>query len=84
MASVYILYSASIDRYYVGSTTDLARRLKDHLRGNTQSTRRGKPWTCVFSQEIPDISGARSLERKLKSYKSRNILEKIIRSGFIK
>ena len=27
MYTVYILYSASIDRYYVGSTGDLADRL---------------------------------------------------------
>ncbi|WP_131838622.1 GIY-YIG nuclease family protein [Acetobacteroides hydrogenigenes] len=30
---VYILYSAKLDRYYIGSTNNLARRLAEHERG---------------------------------------------------
>ena len=36
---VYILQSQQTQRYYIGSTTNLARRLKDHERGNTKTTR---------------------------------------------
>ena len=30
MASVYILYSKKIDRFYIGSCIDLQHRLKQH------------------------------------------------------
>ncbi|HMJ65986.1 MAG TPA: GIY-YIG nuclease family protein [Candidatus Binatia bacterium] len=39
MAWVYMLRGSS-RRYYIGSTTDLQRRIDQHLNGHTYSTRR--------------------------------------------
>jgi predicted GIY-YIG superfamily endonuclease len=39
MAWAYILRGDS-GRHYIGSTTDLGRRLEDHRRGQTHSTKR--------------------------------------------
>lgn len=39
MAWVYMLRGAS-GRHYIGSTTDLERRLEQHRRGHTQTTKR--------------------------------------------
>jgi putative endonuclease len=42
------LYSIDVDRYYVGSTNDLERRLQDHNRGKNQYTKHGKKWTLKY------------------------------------
>ena len=52
MAWVYILRGAS-GRFYIGSTTDLNRRLEQHRNGQTYSTRRlGFPLELVDSLEL--------------------------------
>jgi len=81
MAWIYILYSEKKNRYYVGSTEDIERRLVEHNRGHTEWTRAGIPWQLMASQEVPTLGEARSGERYLKKLKSRLILQKIIESG---
>jgi len=78
---VYILQSLANGRLYIGSTNDLSRRLKQHVAGHTQTTRRLGGSTLVFSQEFDTLEGARKIERRLKSWKRRDFLEKIIEDG---
>jgi putative endonuclease len=47
-AYCYILYSPKLNKYYVGSTTDIKRRLEEHNRGKEKFTRTGIPWTPVY------------------------------------
>ncbi len=84
MAYVYILKSTKSDRYYVGSTTDIEKRLKHHLGGHTHSTKRFGGLELVFKQEYESIKEARRIESKLKRFKRKDYLEKIIKDGFIK
>ena len=51
MAHVYILYSQSIDAYYIGSTINLEDRLFRHNSGRSKYTKRGIPWTLVYVKE---------------------------------
>ncbi len=44
---VYILYSVSKDRYYIGSSADTEKRLLRHNAGVTPSTKAGRPWKVV-------------------------------------
>lgn len=47
---VYVLLSADGARTYVGITTDVVRRLRQHngvLVGGARSTRAGRPWTVA-------------------------------------
>ena len=70
MAWVYILRGAS-GRHYFGSTTDLARRLEEHRRGHTHTTRRlGGELEIVASLELATLREARTLERELKRKKN--------------
>jgi hypothetical protein len=41
--SVYILYSTSKDKYYIGQTDCLERRVKEHSSGLCISTKAGRP-----------------------------------------
>ncbi len=39
IAYCYILYSTKLNKYYVGSTPDIDRRLQDHNRGKEKFTK---------------------------------------------
>ena len=52
---LYILYSPSRDHYYVGSTKNLERRIKEHNGGRTKSTRYTKDWVYVYKRYFPLI-----------------------------
>ena len=61
----------SSDRYYIGSTTNLERRLQQHRLGQTHTTRRlGQRLELIISVEVGAIAGARALERQLKQKKN--------------
>jgi putative endonuclease len=82
-AQVYILQGSS-GRYYVGSTTDVARRMSQHARGQTHTTKRiGDTFELVFTQKFDSIDQARKVERKIKSWKRKDFIQKIIKDGKI-
>jgi putative endonuclease len=80
---VYILLLNKSD-YYVGSTTDIERRLSEHKLGNHAGTRYCHNIELVFTQEYDDYPSARKIESRLKKFKNKKILERIVRDGKIK
>jgi putative endonuclease len=71
---------ARTGRYYVGITTEPARRIRDHNKGNgaRMAVNQG-PFTLVYtSASLPDQSTARKLEIKIKGW-PRPKKEKLIR-----
>ncbi len=79
---LYILYSSSIDRYYVGTSHDPHMRVKYHNSFPRGYTRRGRPWKLVYIKEFASRSIARKWEEWLKQQKNRVLLEKIVRGEF--
>ena len=77
---VYILYSESYDKYYVGYTNDLKRRSLEHNELSENSfTSRFRPWILKCSFEIGEDRGiARRVELHIKKQKSRDYIESII------
>ncbi len=82
-AFVYILKDEK-GKFYVGSTSDLIRRLKQHEKKHTQTTRNMDKPKMVFSQEYPSLDIARKIERKIKLLKRKDYIEKMIINGYIK
>ena len=80
----YILQSEKTGRYYIGSTNDLNRRLTEHNSGHTRSLLNQRPLKVVFYKEYANMIEARSMERKLKKLKSRDIIERIVRDQHLK
>ncbi|MBN2638297.1 MAG: GIY-YIG nuclease family protein [Bacteroidales bacterium] len=78
MYIVYILFSRSLDRYYVGYTNSLERRLSEHNRKKGKYTDAGIPWELVSSEVFNSKSGAMVREKLIKSKKSRKYIEAII------
>ena len=83
MAWVYILQTKS-GRYYVGSTSDLKRRLEQHVVGHTHSTARLHPTSVLLKQEYETLKEARSVELKIKKLKRKDYIEQMIKEGYIK
>ncbi len=75
---LYILKNTITNRYYIGSTNNLDRRLKEHVAGKTRTTRVLKTFTLVYKEEFDTIQAARAREQKLKSYKSKKYIEWLI------
>lgn len=70
---VYVLWSASGRRFYIGITEALADRLEQHNSGHCAAwTKRYRPWTLVFSEAHPNYNGARNRELELKAQKGGN------------
>ena len=78
---LYILQSVKNNRFYIGSTTDLTRRLTEHNEGKSPYTRTTRPWIIRYSKKFENILEARREERKLKKLKSRKVIDELIRVG---
>jgi len=78
MFVVYVLKSAAGNRFYVGVTKDLARRLAEHNGGKNQSTKSHKPWRVVFTETFNTLSEARRKEALIKSWKNPEYIKKTL------
>ena len=83
MNHVYILQSEKNGRFYVGSTTDLNERIKKHSGGSVLSTKAYRPWKIVFRQEFESYSDARKAEIRVKKYKRRDYIIKLISGDLV-
>ncbi|MBI3586360.1 MAG: GIY-YIG nuclease family protein [Ignavibacteriales bacterium] len=63
----YILRSKNDGRYYKGQTEDVEARLQRHNRGDSRSTKAGRPWELVYVEEYTSRAEAIRRERFLKS-----------------
>ena len=79
---LYILYSASLDRYYIGISHDPEERLQYHNSFPSGWTLRGRPWKLVFKKCFANKATAQYWERFIKQQKKRSLIEKIIRGEF--
>lgn len=68
MHYVYLLESSSIaDRRYIGITSNLSQRLKDHNRGKSSHTAKFVPWRLVTYIDFSNEQKAMRFEHYLKS-----------------
>ena len=76
MAFVYMLYSTSADKFYIGSTKDQEQRLEYHLNKEFASSFTAKytDWELFLSIEITNNTIARKIESHIKKMKSRTYL----------
>jgi len=79
MASLYILYSSSIDSYYIGSCLDISERLIAHNthKYNRGYTKRATDWNIYFLKEDLEYEVARKIESHVKRMKSRIYIENL-------
>ncbi len=79
MYTVYILYSAVLNKFYVGFTSDsLEERLRRHLSNHSGFTSRAKDWEYVFSERYSKKEDAQKREKEIKGWKSANRIRVLI------
>ena len=76
--SLYILKSRSSTKYYIGTSQNPETRLRYHNTLEKGFTSRYRPWEIVFTKEYPDKQQAQRVERKIKKWKSRIMIERIL------
>ena len=72
---VYVLRSTNFDRNYVGFTTNINRRLKQHNSGKTTSTKPYIPWRILFYETFFTKEEALKREKFLKSGVGRSYIK---------
>lgn len=80
MFSVYILYSITVDRYFVGFTSNLDSQLARHNSGRNKNTKSGIPWKLVYRESFDDRTESVEREKEIKSVTSRDELINEIQS----
>jgi len=68
---MYVLKSESTGSSYVGHTSSLEKRVIEHNKGKSLSTKGKRPWRLVYNEEYETRSEATSREKYFKSVKGR-------------
>ncbi len=66
MFYVYLLSSRKYHELYIGSTSDLRKRIVEHNKGNVKSTKLKKPYDLIYYEAYKVESDARRRESMLK------------------
>jgi len=70
-----------MSRFYIGCTSDLARRLTEHNAGKTRSLKGSTPVNLVHEETFETLVEARRRELYLKRLKSHTYLQSLIESS---
>ncbi len=76
MFYVYILKSLKDDKLYVGYSSDLKRRLKEHEVGKNFSTKYRRPFKLIYYEAYSAEEDAKTREKFFKTGWGRNYIKK--------
>ncbi|WP_421977933.1 GIY-YIG nuclease family protein [Roseivirga seohaensis] len=76
---VYILFSASLDKFYIGYTSNFEERIRFHNDSvkNNIWTKRGQPWKEFFIIKDLTKSPALKIEKHIKRMKSKKYTQEL-------
>jgi len=82
MFTVYILFSETADRFYIGFTSGpVEERLRKHLSNHSGFTAKTKDWKIVHTEQFENKSEALRREKEIKNWKSKSRILKLISSA---
>ena len=70
----YIIESVVNQRWYIGHTYDVARRLAEHNSGQNKSTKGKGPWKLIFLRTFDNNLDANRFELKLKKLRNKEFI----------
>ena len=73
---VYVIKSQIDGRLYVGISENPKKRLTEHNKGQTKSTKPYRPWLLFYKKYIGSRKEARKEEKRLKSGAGKEFLKK--------
>jgi len=79
MFIVYVLYSASFNKIYIGYTSHLDEGMLSHNSLSKKGyTLKFRPWSLVYTEKFIAKADAMRREKELKSAKGRTFILKLI------
>ena len=75
---VYILQSQKDNSLYIGYTSDLRKRFKQHNNGESQATKPFRPYKLIFYEAFLNRIDAKHREEYLKGGYGRRSINKMI------
>lgn len=78
---VYVLLSLKDHKFYIGSTSDLKRRLTDHFNGNSKATASRRPFKLVFCEYFASKTDSLRREKYFKTSAGKKGLKLVIRES---
>jgi len=79
---VYILKSKKDERLYIGCTGDLKKRLQEHNRGDSFSTKGRRPFSLIYYEAYPNRKDAENREKFFKTGWGRQYIKKALRNYY--
>src|SRR5688572_11097688 len=73
----YIIYSAKLNKIYIGETSDVSTRIQMHNSGFSPFTSRANDWELYYLIPCDDKAIALKIEANIKSMKSRKYIENL-------
>ena len=79
MASVYILYSEKLNKYYIGSCLNLEERINKHRNKEYSDSFTGKAddWIIYFVLDDLSYEQSRAIEKHIKQMRSKIYIENL-------
>jgi len=82
MYYVYVLQSLKDKSLYIGYTSDLKKRFKEHNEGKSLATKPFKPYKLIFYEAFLNRIDAKDREVYLKSGYGRRSIKKLLKRYF--
>ncbi|RPI13885.1 MAG: GIY-YIG nuclease family protein [Ignavibacteriae bacterium] len=73
----YILQSEIDGSFYIGATSDTARRLLEHNFGHSPYTSKKRPWKIIYTEEFDNKTEAIKREKFLKKQRNKDFYLKL-------
>ena len=80
----YILYSLKDEKLYIGSTSDLKRRVREHNNGSNTSTKPRRPLKLIYYEAHLDKKDAMRRESYFKTDKGKSTIKQMLREALLK
>ena len=77
----YIIYSETIESYYIGMTSNTDERIRKHNGKSKGFTNRANDWKFVYSKSFSDKASALKHEKQIKSWKSKDRIKRFLNSS---
>ena len=79
MSYVYVLHSTKDNGFYIGFSTNLRARMRQHQNGESFATSRRGPWKLIYYEAYTEREDAEGREKFLKSGAGRRFLRAQLR-----
>lgn len=81
MYYVYVLQRMKDNNFYIGYSSDLKRRLKEHKAGGSLSTKKRLPFKLIYYEAHTNTEDAKRREQYFKTDKGKSSLRLMIRNA---